>query len=278
MEFTKTLLKEKLQLEIHLLTKTSFGSMVSILQTTNQLLWPDQIIEPSIQDLHQHLAKLKFDTQGLNEKERFEALNDYFFNVLDFKCVTQTIAPRHWLIEPAFTNRKGHPLVVTLFYLIFTETLQLPITLLNYETFTLLKWSRPKESELLDLSCSGAILKAQQIIDRFKVGNFLSEELEALTFDKIIYIYLSKLVEIFNREEQSLQKLSLLDTLLHLYPSNLEHLGQRALLYKALNKKKQAQDDLNRYFSYIDKNLAPEDIQSAFYDLCLEPNPHNLIH
>lgn len=278
MEFTKSLLREKLRVELHLLKQTPLGSLCNVLQSVNQLVWAEESLLPAFQKIQHHITELSIVCNELSESERLQRLNDYFFRNLDFKLNTNSDDIDSWLISSVFENRKGHPLIVSLLYLIFAERLQIPVSLLNHKSFCLLKWSRPKESSIVDLSLNGSGLTTKQIIERFRENSCFTDELETLTYAQAAKEYLNQLLIVFSTEEHSIKKLSLLDALLNIDPSNLNYLGQRALLYKDLNQRKPALEDLKRYFSYVEQAAAPDNIQNAYYELCLEPTPHNLIH
>lgn len=272
------MLKEKLRVELLLLKQTPLGSLSTVLNSINQLLWPEESTGKITQTLQYHSTQLKISAQSLTESERLEKLNEYFFKTLDFQVVADSTAVHEWLLAPVLENKKGHPIIVSLVYLIFADNLQLPINLLNHKSFSLLKWSRPKESSIVDLTLSGACLTTKQIIERFKSQQFISDELESLSHSQSVTAYIHELLGHLDNEENSLKKLSLLDALLNIDPSNLCYLGQRALLFKTLNQRKPALEDLKRYFSYVDQASAPDNIQNAYYELCLEPSPHNLVH
>ena len=59
----------------------------------------------------------------------------------------------------------------------------------------------------------------------------------------------------------------MLDVILKISPSNLNFLGQRALLLKKMGHSKEAMVDLKKYFSFTGIEDSPEEMKRAFYEL-----------
>jgi hypothetical protein len=85
--------------------------------------------------------------------------------------------------------------------------------------------------------------------------------------------YLELLMSDFE-ESQDLPQLHIVyNLLLQIDDSNIAVLGQRALLRQRLGYAKEARSDLKRYFSFIEPSHAPVELQQAWMELEVVPEP-----
>lgn len=274
----QNLLQSRLQNEVRLLKFANAGSILNALLSTNQLLWPENPVKNCQQTILSDLANLKLQCVDLDDDEKILKLNDFFFNDLDFQIVNDCQSPHSWLIDPVYSNKKGHPLIISILYSLFAEYINLPICLMNHPHFTFLKWVRTKESQLLDLSCNCQSLNSNQLIKAIQQTNQKENSFVSLTQCQVILVYLNMLLDVYQGDESELHKLKVLNTLLELDPNNIDFLKERALLFKNLNYADEALVDINKYFSFVGEKDAASEIQTAYCELTLELESSNTIH
>ena len=227
---------------------------------------------------HQCLRKINFMSyevaaQGKNygELDRLHLLNDYFFNTQGFQ-ISEEENHRLWSVHHVIDERRGAPLPVALIYLHLAAYIDLPFYLIQLQGFRIIKWVLGKHSKYINLASRGALLDEKQILDilnestREKTGPFYTQ-LEIIPTKVLLMYYVQSLIELFKAEGQEAGYKTMLDVVLKISPSNLNFLGQRALLLKKMRLYREAMVDFKKYFSFVGLENAPQDIKMSFYEL-----------
>ena len=270
---------EKLGLELELLAKEEPRSLLPILIGINSLLRMDD----SGQD--RCLRALNFMTYELaaicekqSEADRFQLLNDFLFTTRDFRINNlnrKTLSSRDLLISNVIEERGGGAIPVALIYMHLAQELDLPIFIVNQPQYHLLKWVRGSKCEFIDVSEKAKILCEDEILKYLNLNqpkvstvsmataNCDDPKSEVVSLKSLLMVYLADLKTALMRENETDLSHAVLSMLLKIEPTNLRWIGERALLRKQMGHLKEAQQDLKRYFSFIDISNAPTEIQVA---------------
>ncbi|MEO0335276.1 MAG: transglutaminase family protein, partial [Pseudomonadota bacterium] len=210
-----------------------------------------------------------------SELDRFQILNDYFFDHKQFQISgpSEGSMPSHQLLlEPVLKNKSGHPIPLAMLYQHFANHLDLPIYLVNMSSMLVMKWVRSGKSSFVHLLEHGKILTSENLtllIQTEKAAHPGSSEscADILPNRSIFEKYISSLLTSYNDNEQIQSQLQLLNVLLVLNPHCLESLAHRGLLQQKLGHMREALTDFKKYFSFVEMESAPILIQSAFRQL-----------
>lgn len=265
---------EKLSVELELLSSEDTTTLMQLVLDLNGWLWPEGSMEPAARALNFMTYELMAQCQGLNELERLNHLNHYYFErkgfqVLDIK--PSEVQERHLLPKPVLEQRAGSPIAIALFYLHFASHIDLPAYLIQMRNHYLLKWVRGGQVHYVDLCAEGRLLSEEdlmQIVARVADQSSLgAEALNVLPNRKTFLRYASELVRIYERTGLHEQLHSMFNVMLKIEPQNSKLLGRRALLRRQLGLEKEALSDLKRYFSFVEESQAPPEMIQALHDL-----------
>ena len=274
MNFNSRITWDKLALEIDLLVAEEPNSLVPLLIGLNAMLWPNEPQEWSYRTLNFMTYEVMALAESYTEQDRLHILNDYFFDQKGFQILPNYdgIAESALLIKPVLSKRMGCGLPVALIYLHLATHLDLPIYPVRLNSMSVLKWVRSGKSNYLDLANAGRILDSTQIIRRLNEKTTPHEDLDASSLDilpskHVFTYYINELIQVYRKLERPTELLLLFDVLLKLDPAHLSTLKDRALLRQRLGYAKEAMLDIKRYFSYVDQQQAPTELQLAFRQL-----------
>lgn len=265
---------EKLSVELELLSVENPDSIAPLLVGLNSVLYPSHSLDGIYRQLNFMTYELVAQCEKLNEKDRFHRLNDYFFVQKGFQVLPpqQTkVSENKLLIEEIMLSRNGHFLPLAFIYLHFANQIDLPIYMINSPHCCLLKWIRGAKSDFIQFSNGGELLNQSQLLDLAnKTCGIQHRQLDEAYFDilpahKMLLPYLEKLIQIYQTDTDKLH--TTLNVILKIHPAHLTFLGQRALLRKELGLVQDSMADLNRYFSFQEKDQAPPELQMAYFEL-----------
>jgi regulator of sirC expression with transglutaminase-like and TPR domain len=265
---------EKLGLELELLSKEEPRSLLPLLIAINSLLQMD--------DSHQDRCSraINFMTYELaamcekqTEADRFQLLNDFIFTTRDFRVNNlnrKSLSSKDLLLNTVLEERGGAAIPVSLLYMHLAQELDLPIFIVNQPQYNLLKWVRGSKCQYIDVAERGKVLDEEELLKVMNLRPKLpttaaAEECpsEAVSLKTLLLNYLNDLKHALLRENEVDLGHAVLSMILKVEPTNLRHLGERALLRKQMGHLKEAQQDLKRYFSFVDISNAPTEIQMA---------------
>ena len=264
---------EKLVLDLKLLRNEDFGALVPLCLGIQTVLWPKDGAEAGLRQAQFMGFEILKTCENFNEGERWEALRAFLFDEKGFQlCANRVkdVGQKEVLMKSVMDNRQGHPLPVAFLVLHLAHFLDLPIGLLQARHHFLLKWVRSGKTIYIDLYNEGRALSDQELI---AVLNRSSSNLETWNAKQLVGQYLELLMHIFVRT-QALQALhTVYNLMLQMDESNTGILGQRALLRQKLGFTREALCDLKRYFSFVEQNHAPAELQQAWLELEASPEP-----
>lgn len=280
---------EKLCLELELISKEEPKSLIPLLIGINCILNLDDSHDWCSRTVNFMVYELAALCENKTESERFEILNQFFFETRDFQIKNvgrSSLTSSEMLIRTILEERAGASLPILILYLHLAHCLDLPIFAIHQPRHHVLKWVRGSKASFIDLAESARILDDEellQIINRdVRPVASINEmpQLETLSFKALLTKYLHDLRRIYLNEKKDDLTHAVLSMLLKLEPTNLKYLGERALLRKQMGHHREAMQDLKRYFSFTDISQAPSEIQLAARELqalTLYANPE-MIH
>lgn len=222
-----------------------------------------------------------------SERDRLAALNFFFFEDKKFRCLSDS-AKRHALSEAYRLNhvlmtRSGAPTVLALIYAFLAERIGLSLEFVDLKPTCFLKWTEDGRSRFIDIIRGGSTLSSDELIEmlhsRFQMTSFCNTSLlETFSFDTYLADYISELKFTLLPKNEPEKLLFLQNILIAYQPSNIQLLGERALLHRRLGEFKNALSDLKRYFTFHERDKAPPELVRIFEELTLmetTPNLHN---
>ncbi len=273
MTFETRFTSEKLALELKLLRNEDFGSLVPLAVGINSVLWPNDNIEACFRQIQFFGFEIVKNCDGLEESARWDILRKFVFEEKGFQVSsTRDVSEEEVLMKSVLDERCGHPLPVVFLLLHLAHFLDLPMALIQARHHFLLKWVRSGKTVYLDLYNGCRALNDAELV---KVLNSTASNLEVWSAKQLMIQYLELLMQTFESSQDLPQLHVIYNLLLQLDDSNTSILGQRALLRQRLGFSKEALSDLKRYFSFIEKNQAPGELQQAWMELEAAPEPPN---
>lgn len=215
---------------------------------------------------------------SLGERDRLAALNRFFFEAKNFKCLTE-VAHLHrpsdaFRLSHVLAARAGSPILLALLYAFLAERIGLQLEFVDFNPTWFLKWNDQGRSRYIDVTRSGATLSNDELIEvlhtRYKLSTESSCEglLETLTFETYLVEYITDLKSTLSGYDQRPEKLLFLQNALIAYqPSNLQLLPERALIHRKLGNFKSALADLKRYFAFHDREKSPAEFAKLHDEL-----------
>jgi len=210
------------------------------------------------------------------QSDKLMALNRFFFETHRFSCVHE---PQR-LASPSFalrlnkvlSERTGCPNVLELLYAFLAERITVPLEFVDLKPTCFLKWTENGQSRYIDITRGGRTLSSDELIEtlhtRFRLTGFSNAGLlDACTFEGFISDYVTLLKSLTDPVYEADRILFLQDILVSYQPSNLQLIGERALLHRRLGHMKRALADLKRYFAFHERDRAPSELVAAFDEL-----------
>lgn len=269
---------ERFVLDLELLHVEDPTSLVPLALHLNQILWPQEIQDQSQRTINFMCYELQARCQEQDEEQRLATLIDYFFIEKGFQ-----LCPREehgWgesdlLLKNALQNRKGAAIAIAPLFLHLASQLDLPIYLVELNHYCILKWVRARRSCFVDLSADGKEISDGRLLDLLnrnctagsggKPGS--TDTLEILPSRAVFLRYAEELSNYYRRTNDLNRLLTAYNTRLVIEPSSLELLAERALLCQKMGYIKEGLQDLKRYFSFVDREHSPLELQTAFFQM-----------
>lgn len=264
---------EKLVLELRLLRNEDFASLIPLVVGIQSVLYPKEGAESCFRQVQFLGFELLRTCEGLSEAERWEALRSFLFNDKSFQISSHRLndtREKDVLIKCVLDERCGHPLPLVILLLHLAQFIDLPMALLQAKHHFLLKWVRSGKTIYLDLYNEGRPLTDNELI---KVINRTESNLEVWSAKQLVSQYLELLMHTFEKAQALNQLHVVYNLMLQMDDTNTTVLGQRALLRQKLGFQREALGDLKRYFTFVERIDAPEELQQAWMQLETAPEP-----
>lgn len=263
---------EKLSLELELMAVEDPVSLIPVLIGINSLIGSPDSQEWCLRQVNFMTYELQSRATQLSESERFDLLNSYLFGEKGFQIIPATLNPQEQdlLIRNVLSLKKGSVLTLALLYLHFATELDIPVYLLQIQQHFMLKWVRSGRASYIDLGNQGVLLTETEmlnLLNRSHASDPRIEMLESWKSKQILRSYILELLKIYEPKSCNTGLHICFNVLLKLDPANLRILGRRALLRQKLGQVKEALSDLKRFFSFVEHNKAPQELQLAYFEL-----------
>lgn len=263
---------EKLGFELELIAKEEPRSLLPLLIGINSLLKMDEGQDRTLRAINFMTYEIAALCENKNEADRIRHLNEFLFHTRDFRVCNlnrKSLTSKDLLLSSVLEERSGGCVPIALLYLHFAQELDLPICLVNQNQYNLMKWVRGSKCEYMDISEKGKTLTEEELLKflnlqpKGQLGVCDETRSEVVSLKSLLLIYLSDLKTALLKENENDLAHAVLSMSLKIEPTNLRHLGERAVLRKNMGHLKEAQQDLKRYFSFVDMSCAPDEIQMA---------------
>lgn len=267
---------EKMNLELELLAKEEPQSLLPLLIGINCLLRGDNFQDWCTRNINFMVYELNAACEGLDEDQRLQKLNEFFFNGRDYRLnqiQRVNLTDRDLFIRDVLSERSGGALPVAMIYIHLAYQLNLPMMIVNVNNLCLVRWMRSESCKYIDLAQRGEALCEDDLLHYLnreaciKQVEHEATKLDVLSFKQVMTVYLEDLRFALARSNEPDLIHSVLGMLLKIQPNNLKYLSERALLRRNLGFHKEALSDIKRYFSFCDMTNAPSDLQMAFKEL-----------
>lgn len=219
-----------------------------------------------------------FDVQAIvpadrSARDKLTSLNRYFFDQKRFQalsdngCVVERVT-----LQTVLAKRVGSPLAVSLLYAYLASKAGVELEFANVQPAGFLKFFEDGLWRFVDVTRNGRILESDELLESIQArmrGRRLTdtELFETVPHDRILVDYLNTLKMAYRMGESAEPLLAIQNWLLQFQPSNVQALGERALLHRRLGHSKSALADLKRYFAFVERDGAPSDLRRAFDEL-----------
>lgn len=230
-------------------------------------------------------AKVRVGIEHLDPQEKILALNEFFFNEKGFRVGTrdQVENANDWLMQNVLVHRTGSVELISVLYAVLAEKFGLQMEFVEFHrpenpTCLLLRWmDLDGQARYIDVRRSGHTLTSQEVLEALHLSHLQSKDigklLEPKKIDTVMVEYISQLKRRMSVESFG-EKLLLLQNLLIAWrPSEIRFLAERAFISKGLGHLNSALSDLKRYFSFQDKERAPEEVVKLYGELSQKLQP-----
>lgn len=207
--------------------------------------------------------------------DKIKVLNEFIFQkkhfVLDSPTTNQN-SLNSYLIEDALKFKKSSPHILSLIYSILARELNLEVAFVDLKPQCFLKVKDSNNTYFIDLSRYGQILSSQELLEKISTGlkdiDQLSERIcEVLDVKNFLITYLKNLRKNLSLDSQTEDLLKIQNELLQYLPTQLNLIGERALIHYKLNMLRNSILDLKRYFAFQSKENAPTHLVKLYQEL-----------
>jgi regulator of sirC expression with transglutaminase-like and TPR domain len=211
-----------------------------------------------------------------SEAERLGLLNRFFFETKKFKCITDVSKladpSEAYRLNRVLSERRGAPIALELIYAYLAEKIGVSLDFVDLKPTCFLRWVENGRSRFVDITRGGSTLSSDELIEtlhtRFRLTSFCNASLlETYSFDTYLADYLRCLKSSIDVGHEPEKLLWLQDNLISYQPSNLQLLGERALLHRRLGNFKHALADLKRYYAFHDRDRSPVELAKLYDEL-----------
>jgi regulator of sirC expression with transglutaminase-like and TPR domain len=214
---------------------------------------------------------LSKSVRALSVIDRVKVLNRFFFEQKGFSCrPIATGRTEDWLLHEVISRRTGSPPVIALLYVLLAERLGLEtdwVTLPASSARAVLRIADSPRSHHIDLTAGGRLLDDQDLLDLIALEPNLDGKDGTRPAVAFLVDYIKNLKATIDLESQPNRALFLQDLLVAWVPSDLRLLAERAQIHRRLGNLSVAWNDLKRYFSFFEKDHAPDEIRALFGEL-----------
>ncbi len=210
--------------------------------------------------------------------EKLDALNRYFFKTKEFQAIGDLTLVQDKLpylnLSSVLTKRVGAPMVLALLYAFLAHRIELELDFVDLQPTGYLKLVYNGQSHFIDLCRQGRVLTSDEVLEtlhlRLECESVTAANLlETISFERFMTDYLCELKQTYRERSELAAVLTIQNLLMHYQPSNLQLLGERALLHRKLGHFKSALGDLKRYFTFCEREKSAAELVRVYDDLIM---------
>lgn len=179
--------------------------------------------------------------------------------------------------EKLIDQKKGTFFTLALLFKTLASDLDLQIEMVKVADHRWLKWISELKNEYLDLADKARALSGDEVLQRLVQSTLnsnsvtdKSDDFKPLCFKDCMISYLSPLESYFKAKNDRGSLMNLYDLQIKLAPSSIRYLSERALLLLDLGERKEAYQDLKRYFYLSDERTTNPDLKYLYEILSRE--------
>ena len=217
-----------------------------------------------------------------SERDRLDLLNQFLFKQKSFRCMSEALNTDDpsvvYRLNHILSERAGSATVIALIYAFLAERIGIHLEFVDLKPTSFLKWTERTKSKprpcYIDIARDGAILSDDELIETLHSRFHFPESsicnasvLEAFTFETYLCDYLRDLKKSLRRTGDPEDLLIIQNTLISYQPSDLQLLGERAVLHRRLGNFKSALSDLKRFFAFHEKEKSPPEFVELYDEL-----------
>lgn len=251
---------DKVVLEIQNLSNEGCESVAPLMIATDHLISATPNSDQTFRRLHFLCFELASLCEQLSEKERLEHLIEFFFDKKAF-VMNPDVSVKNLSLREALTQFHFHPVVGLSLFLHMAHELHIPLFWVKFHNRYILKWVRSGKSDYFDFSNPKYFLNESEILKIFETTEC---SVECWGSKDTYQLYLSLLVKALENENQTHSLHTAYSLSIQADQNNTHLLGRRAFLRHKMGFAKEAHADLKRYFSFVEKDQAPVEIQDLY--------------
>ena len=249
---------EQLLNDLNRLDPQDYTAVVPLAVGVNSVLNPADCLENCQRQIQFITFELQQDCKGLDGFARWEVLRNYFYTKKEFSYESNL-----WL-KQILQNRSGHPLALGFLLVYFANQVGISLQLIQARHHYIVRLTMDNSTSYFDLLNHGHAMSDDDLV---KALHRSASNLEAWNARQLLIGYLEEMSRQFEMNEDWERLLKVYDLYLQLDENCTSVIGLRGLLRHKLGLHREALTDLKRYFSFVEKNRAPIEIQMALQDL-----------
>ncbi|MGE0634469.1 MAG: tetratricopeptide repeat protein [Pseudobdellovibrionaceae bacterium] len=201
--------------------------------------------------------------------EKLNCLRKFLFEEKNLHCDPENKTSDCFSFEKLIDSKKGPFLNLALLLRTLASDLTLQLEMIRVADHRWMKWIADQKNEYLDLADKARTLNPDEVLQRIVQSSLNSnattnDDFKPLCFKDCLIAYLGPLEMFYKKQDQRTQLLKIYDLLLKVSPSSLRALSERALLLLDLGERKEAHQDLKRYFYLSDERTTNPDLKYLF--------------
>lgn len=252
--------------------------LISILHLLGLEQTPDQTLR-KIKFWSYELQSQLTNTPSSAALEKLDCLRRFLFEDKSLHLDHEILNLHNCSFEHLLDHKRGCLLNMALIFRTLAADAQLQVELIRVADHRWLKWMACDKSEYLDLVNKARTLSKDEVVRHLVHSSLQSngtsecDNFKPLSFRDLTLIYLSPFESLMKQQDAKQSLLSLYDLLLKISPGSLRVLSERALLLLDLGERKEAYQDLKRYFYLSDERTANADLK-YLYELLSRENDY----
>ncbi len=259
--------------------QTGFNSNTSLYELIHFYKFADieENIDATVRKINFWCYELKDRVSlSLQPLTQLELVRDYLFIQKAFKASPEPYSSEQFLLSKSVQSRLAPPVVIGILFQALAKSIGLDLHFVRVKAGEILKFVESGQSHYLNLKNSGLYLEECEIIeclsDACKKTDSTNNEdfFSVLPKSEVLNHVLINLEPWLKTRGQEDQLLCAYNFLLELNDKQITTLAKRACLYFRRNLKKEAWQDVKRYYLICEPDRRPPEIVKLYHTLKIE--------